>query len=518
MPGTQPSPSQGCLPGPDRPRSDADSDTVVDSEPDRVVSPSPSDFGSLRDRQKGVNYVTSSHWAAVLDSISDLRNHLAQEEDSVPQPLDLPPSKKQFPRPQLFYSHINNDTVASIVRSLPPRPTVDRLVSRYFNVVDIAPVGNIVQIAMHMGYHRDASHFPSISPFAGEMRRRAWAMILQLDISVSTQLGLPRLVREQHTDTAKPRNLNDLDFDINTPVLPESRPETEVTPTLYVLAKLRLLSVATKVADVATEPKPHSYSDIMNLDQEIHEARNALPEILKWNGLASSLNVSSQTMVQRIWLEVITQQLRIVLHKKFLEPSRTRHQFHHSRSTCLEAALKILELQRLVDEETQADGLMYQSRWRVSSAFNNDFLLATSVLCSYLQNYSALQKQKADSPTDDGIEAMDATKIREALKQSQEIWTRHCADSKEARKAVMALCHVLGDVERGSDAPSHHIRQHAPTQSFSSTTAMSHFPDFSQEFNFSTPFDATIDGLTWQTFSAEEWTRADDILQMDFSS
>ncbi|KAJ4150245.1 hypothetical protein LMH87_011003 [Akanthomyces muscarius] len=95
-----------------------------------------------------------------------------------------------------------------------------------------------------------------------------------------------------------------------------SRPETEVTPTLYVLAKLRLLDVGAKVSDVATDPQPHSYSDILKLDKEIEEAQTTLPPILKWDGLA--LNVSSQIMVQRIWLEVICQQLRIVLHRKFL--------------------------------------------------------------------------------------------------------------------------------------------------------------------------------------------------------
>jgi hypothetical protein len=68
-------------------------------------------------------------------------------------------------------------------------------------------VGNIVQIAIHMGYHRDAKHFPSITPFAGEMRRRVWAMIVQLDFSVSTQLGLPRLIkkkRHRHCRTTEP--------------------------------------------------------------------------------------------------------------------------------------------------------------------------------------------------------------------------------------------------------------------------------------------------------------------------
>lgn len=216
-------------------------------------------------------------------------------------------------------------------------------------------VGNIVRIAIHMGYHRDAKHFPSISPFVGEMRRRVWAMILQLDFSVSWQLGLPRLVREQHADTEKPSNLYNMDFDLSTSILPASRPETDVTPTLYVLAKLRLLDVGAKVADLATEPRPRAYSDILKLDQEIDKAQDKLPPIFKWTGLA--LNVSSQIMIQRIWLEVICQRLRIVLHKKYLGLLQPQQQFRHSESTCLNAAMTILELQRLIDQEIQTDGL-----------------------------------------------------------------------------------------------------------------------------------------------------------------
>ncbi|RWA12412.1 hypothetical protein EKO27_g2691 [Xylaria grammica] len=507
----------------------------------RDVSPTPSDHGRIRIQHTVVSYVSSSHWAAILDSITDLRSHLTREEETYPREPDLLQQPTSFPRPQLLYCCLMHETPASIVKSLPPRPVVDRLVSRYFNILDIAPgvvhssrflreyeefwkaphavpiiwvgllfgmmclstqlqqsflptmaspalgqlgmppevaeskatvdryremvvqclilghytkggpyvletlilyflvecfhlkdmeigiwvlVGNIVQIAIHMGFHRDAKHFPNISPFDGEMRRRIWAMIVQLDFSISMQLGLPRLVKESQTNTAEPRNLYDSDFDEHTAELPASRPETEVTPTLYVLAKLRLITVGVKVADMATEPRLHSYADILELDHQINEARNALPSSLKWDGLSSTLNIPSQVIIQKIWLEVTIQQLKIVLHRKFLDPSRLHEQY---------------ELQRLVDEETQTDGLLYQSRWRVSSAFLNDFLLATSILCFCLQGHIDEQKAHIDDQTDTNSELVDMNRIRQLLKTSQAIWRRQCASSREARKAVTAL-------------------------------------------------------------------------------
>ncbi|KAF2690101.1 hypothetical protein K458DRAFT_98772 [Lentithecium fluviatile CBS 122367] len=383
-------------------------------------------------------------------------------------------------------------------------------------------VGTIVQIAIHMGYHRDAKHFPNISPFAGEMRRRVWAMIVQLDFGVSTQLGLPRLIKESQTDTAEPRNLGDSDFDESTTELPQSRPETEATPLLYVLAKLRLLAVGAKVADVATEPRAHSYMDVLELDRQIKEARDALPSSLKWNGLGMSLNVSSQIIVQRIWLEVSVHQLTIVLHKKFLDPSRLHQHYRSSRTACLNAAMKILDLQRLVDEEIQTDGLLYQVRWRVSSAFSNDFLLATSILCYCLQTHTEKQERPLASPGDADIEPVELDNIRLVLKTSQSIWSHQCADSKEAQKAVIAIQYVLDNAGARVEPP---ITDEVFPRS-GPTAAVSYFPDFTSSYDdfLSLELEPGSQAAAWPTFAsnlngdAVQWTRASGFQQMDLSS
>ncbi|KAJ5507139.1 hypothetical protein N7527_009282 [Penicillium freii] len=594
--------------------------TAVGYETQHDVSPSPSHYGSFRTPETSVNYVSSSHWAAVLDSITDLRNHIVQDEEVHPRVWDSVRPPASSPKPQLLYSSAMHETSASILKCLPPRPTVDRLISCYFNILDIAPgtmiwiqadltnyrelgivhsgkflrqyeefwkapnkapilwigilfaimclstqfqqafptttepsptpghsrkasqaggsqalvetykdkviqclllghytkggpyvletlilyflvenfhlkdmeigiwvlVGNIVQIAIHMGYHRDAKHFPSISPFAGEMRRR------------TSMRTLP---------------------------LPASKPETEVTPTLYVLAKLRLLSVGANVADVATEPRPHSYAEIIKLDQQINEAGNTIPSSLKWTGFASSLDVPSQIMIQRIWLQVIIQELKIVLHRKLLEPSRLDRQYGHSRSACLGAAMQILEFQRLVDEETQVGGLLYQSRWRVSSAFINDFLLATSVLCFYVQTHDNEKETISGSFRDSEVEPVDMDQIKDLLRTSQAIWSRQSANLKEALKAVVALSYVLG----GSRASTERHTSEDALPSAVPATAVSYFPGYSDfTSNYGIPgmdlgSTSTMEGMTWPIFTAnlnddvEQWLGGNYSQQMDMT-
>ena len=120
-------------------------------------------------------------------------------------------------------------------------------------------LGIIVRIAMRMGYHRDASHYPRISPFQGEMRRRSWAMIVQLDLIASSQIGLPRMMKYWQSDTAEPRNLLDDDFDEDVTELP-SRPNTDLTTLVYFVTKNKFLSVFGMISDLTTSTKPSTRS------------------------------------------------------------------------------------------------------------------------------------------------------------------------------------------------------------------------------------------------------------------
>src|SRR5690242_16750622 len=56
-------------------------------------------------------------------------------------------------------------------------------------------IGNIIRIALKMGYHRDGSHFPQISAYEAEMRRRIWYILVQFDIASASQVGLPRMIQ-----------------------------------------------------------------------------------------------------------------------------------------------------------------------------------------------------------------------------------------------------------------------------------------------------------------------------------
>lgn len=60
-----------------------------------------------------------------------------------------------------------------------------------------------------LGLNRDSSHFPSLSPVIGEVRRRLWWYLFYVDISVSVAAGLPTLIVDATWDVRPISELKD---------------------------------------------------------------------------------------------------------------------------------------------------------------------------------------------------------------------------------------------------------------------------------------------------------------------
>lgn len=299
--------------------------------------------------------------------------------------------------------------------------------------------GMLVRLALSAGYHRDPRNFPNLSPFAGEMRRRVWMFIVQMDLRLSSQMGLPRLLKSQHSDTAKPRNLLDTDFDEETAELPPSRPETEITPVLYGLAKSRIDDISGEVSDFVADTREQSYEATMELDRKLHEAQRGLPAIFQWQPLSQSLMVPPQIVVHRMWLQLAEQRLTIWLHRKYLAPRYRKPEYKYSRDVCIHAAIRILEFQQLVEEEMRPDGLIYPVRGMLTSLLQSVFLLGMSILCYCMQLATTTLDEILDQKTRDNVSDL--------LRKSYPIWLRSSAVSQEARRAVRHLASFLPDLQ-----------------------------------------------------------------------
>ncbi|KAH7112965.1 hypothetical protein B0J13DRAFT_657430 [Dactylonectria estremocensis] len=83
--------------------------------------------------------------------------------------------------------------------------------------------GLISRVAVGIGLHRDGSHFPDITPFEAEMRRRVWCYICILDF-VSGDYQLPEIsIPDSIFDTRLPSNIDDDDIGPDMSILPEAK-------------------------------------------------------------------------------------------------------------------------------------------------------------------------------------------------------------------------------------------------------------------------------------------------------
>ncbi|KAF2260091.1 hypothetical protein CC78DRAFT_502103 [Lojkania enalia] len=314
-------------------------------------------------------------------------------------------------------------------------------------------IGMLIRMAFRTGYHRDPSRFPNISPFQGELRRRIWSLIVQLDLMSSIQVGLPRMIQRSMYDTEEPRNLIDEDLHEDLIELPPSRPDTDWTIMLYTLIRNRALDVLSRIIDVANASTQPAYRDIMSLDADLRAVYESMPEIMKGIRSKDFIYEDSVHAMRKTFLALTFLKAEVMLHRPYLLLGRTDSRYEYSRLASLDCALEILEYQKILETETRPGGRLWSLRWRVwsftwrlSSLVNHDFLLATTVLSLDLDrdltspsspNNSRIvfERFKSGQPT--------RAEIILALTSAYKIWVKSAQKSREAKKVAAAVKLVL---------------------------------------------------------------------------
>jgi hypothetical protein len=296
-----------------------------------------------------------------------------------------------------------------------------------------------VNLAMRMGYHRDPSHFPGMSPLKSEMRRRLWATVLQGDVLISSQMGMPRMISDWQCDTAEPRNLNDTDLDQNTSELPPPRHETEVTTALGTIARRRMLTALGTISDLMANVKLCNHAEVMRADDILHEAADSIPQPFKMKSMTASITDSPEVIMSRLFISHLFYKGQIMLHRRFVTMESTsagEDSFPSSRKACLDASVSMLQIQQILDEETCAGGRLHMMRWRVSSIINHQFLTATMILCSLLYRGQTLHRKE---------------EILTTLRSTRAIWMRSSFVSRDAKKAAETVDFVLAKTGKVRD-------------------------------------------------------------------
>ena len=320
---------------------------------------------------------SSPFWTSILFSILDIATKIVSREQ----------------KPSTNGSPMDNQHDVAAAHCLivgnyfrPQRFAIEGLLlfaqARCLTSADIGPdtailFGTLVRLATVAGYHRDPDGYQhKISAFEGEMRRRTWSLLMQLDMLVSFQLGLPSNIQYPTWDTRPPTNLSDSDFDEDTSQLPPARLDTDPTELLFYIAKHRLMAVFEKVIRHTLSATEKQSSELEAIDLELRKTQAELPVTFHPRPMADSIVDTPSIKVTRLCVNAIYQKCLCVLHRKYVAQGSW-----DSLQRCYTAASGLVGRFLEVYPEFEPGGQLETERWFMGSLTWNDFLLGCMTLC-----------------------------------------------------------------------------------------------------------------------------------------
>jgi hypothetical protein len=308
-------------------------------------------------------------------------------------------------------------------------------------------IGNIVRLSLRMGLHRDATKVGgNITPFQAEMRRRVWHHIAQIDLLGSFHIGLPGMVGAIESDTLYPQNLRDEDLDESSTELPPGRPDSELTPTSYLICKSRLCHACGQIAAFANRLTLPPYSEVMKMDGLLHEAYATVPSFFQMPS-EFSLFDSPDLIIRQFSLVLVFQKSRCMLHRKYIMKGNDNPQYAYSKKAALDASMELLRFQAMSYDAALPGGPLTRDRWVLSTLTMHDFLLASMIV-----SINIIQVAEASSNSTSGAEEVDQ-KMAKALEKSYDIFMDMRSVVADARKASALLRAMLNKAYRALGRP-----------------------------------------------------------------
>lgn len=279
------------------------------------------------------------------------------------------------------------------------------------------------------------------------MRRRVWTFVRQSDLLFSFQLGLPSMIRLGDCDTELPRNLFDDEFDEDTKILPHSRPPSTATSVSYMIAKANLVFTFGKIVESLNAIRSSSYEEIMKLDQDYRDAYAEIPPHLRLECLEDSLLDPISTLMMRFNISILYNKGQCVLHRRFLSRARDNPRYAHSRRTCVDSSMQLLNHQATLHYESRPGRRLQSMKWYISSLTTHDFLLAATLVCLdlwYTAEAEILCQRSGDSQMWGSERRPDMIR---AIEVSRDIWFELRDQSMEAFKAGEILGLMLKKIQ-----------------------------------------------------------------------
>ncbi|KAF6831361.1 zn2cys6 transcription factor [Colletotrichum plurivorum] len=181
-----------------------------------------------------------------------------------------------------------------------------------------AQLGYIVRMAMTMGLHRDPSEFePRVPVFFGELRRRLWFTILDMDLHLSLACNLSCLVRDGDFTCKPPRNLDDSDLYFDMKELPPSKPIDQLTDNQMQVYAAMTLGVRMQVAHLINRVDSiRDYGEVLEVGTKLDRFLEDINYLFPRHGILTEVEKSKQWR-SRVILDMHVRRPLLALYRPF---------------------------------------------------------------------------------------------------------------------------------------------------------------------------------------------------------
>ncbi|OJK01963.1 hypothetical protein ASPACDRAFT_40779 [Aspergillus aculeatus ATCC 16872] len=231
------------------------------------------------------------------------------------------------------------------------------LVAKMVNVVKKkrtwTAAGTLVREAMSAGFHRDPTILGDrVSVFDLEMRRRLWATILELELQISTDRGMPSAGAALTADTAPPLNIDDEALAVDAAALPPSQPAEVYTACSFLRVAASSFPLRTALNSLVNDIHAQSvYEEVLRSEERITAALHRLPRWPDDDTRTPGVSARGRNpALTRALLDIQLRHFLILLHAPLARQADTNPRYSLSRMVCFNAAFRLIDQHRQLTE------------------------------------------------------------------------------------------------------------------------------------------------------------------------
>ncbi|KAJ5925253.1 transcriptional regulator family: Fungal Specific TF [Penicillium verhagenii] len=280
-----------------------------------------------------------------------------------------------------------------------------------------ASSGSLIRSAMTMGLHRDPTRFrKKARPFWCEQRRRLWTTIVELDLKISLDRGVPPSVDLDECDCDAPSNWDDTDLSEKMETDPTPSSMATYTRGFYQSLLSRTLPLRYRIAKKINALRfDLSYDEALRMGEELVRAIQQTSTLFEDN--ASSVNtadLAKHRFAQSLNLFIMRKFL-LALHRPFSLSVVRLPKCSYSRKVCLEASLGVLSQMEL---PAATDSILYPHITQLGNGiFRDETFHAAVTVCVEL----SLQSQEMGNSTGPIMDGTNSSVLMSMVQSQQSV-------------------------------------------------------------------------------------------------